>query len=65
MENLSDLTIAGIQALVDARKNVVSLALVAMPENIYRVFELSGTTDFFAIYDNLDSALMAFNSYQR
>ncbi len=65
MENLSDLTIAGIQALVDARKNVVSLALVAMPENIFRIFELSGTTDFFAIYDSLDSALMAFSPNQR
>jgi anti-anti-sigma factor len=65
MENLNDLTIAGIQALVDARKNVVSLALVCVPENIYRVFQLSGTTDFFAIYDDLDSALMALNSHLR
>lgn len=63
MENLSELTIAGIRALVDARKNVISLALVAVPENIYRVFELSGTTDFFAIYDSIEAALVGLNSH--
>jgi len=62
MENLSELTIAGIRALVDARKNVISLALVAVPEKIYRVFELSGTTDFFAIYNTLEAALSTLNS---
>ncbi len=65
MENLSELTMAGIRALVDARKSVISLALVAVPENIYRVFELSGTTDFFAIYKNIDSALVALNSHHQ
>lgn len=63
MENLSELTIAGIRALVDARRNVLTLALVAVPENIYRVFELAGTTDFFAIYKDIDAALSALNSH--
>jgi len=63
MENLSELTIAGIRALVDARRSVLSLALVAVPENIYRVFELAGTTDFFAIYKDVDAALSALNSH--
>ncbi|MBN1992891.1 MAG: STAS domain-containing protein [Anaerolineae bacterium] len=65
MENLSDLTMAGIRALVDARKSVISLALVGIPENIYRVIELTGTTDFFAIYDNVDEALLALNSHDK
>jgi hypothetical protein len=34
-----------------------------MPENIYRVFELAGTTDFFAIYQDVDAALSALNSH--
>ncbi|HXV42937.1 MAG TPA: MBL fold metallo-hydrolase [Anaerolineae bacterium] len=63
MENLSELTIAGIRALVDARRSVLTLALVAVPENIYRVFELAGTTDFFAIYKDVDAALAALNSH--
>jgi anti-anti-sigma factor len=63
LENLSDLTMAGIRALVDARKSVISLALVGMPENVYRVIELTGTTDFFAIYDTVEEALLALNSH--
>jgi anti-anti-sigma factor len=62
LANLKDLQMAGIRALVDARRTVTSLALVAVPENIYRVIELSGTTDFFAIYDDDESALAALNS---
>lgn len=62
MGNIGELTIAGIRALVDARKSVTSLALVDVPQNIYRVFELSGTTDFFAIYKDVDAALSALNS---
>lgn len=62
MDELSDLTMAGIRALVDARKNVMSLALVGMPEHVYRVIELTNTTDFFAIYDTVDEALLALNS---
>jgi len=62
MSGLKDLQMAGIRALVDARRTVMSLALVAVPENVYRVIELSGTTDFFAIYDDDESALTALNS---
>ncbi len=65
MENLSQLTMAGIRALVEARKNVISLALVGVPDNIYRVFELAGTTDFFAIYEDDDAALAALDSRRR
>ena len=63
MENLTELQMAGIRALVDARRSVMSLALVAVPENVYRVIELSGTTDFFAIYDDEETALAALNSF--
>jgi anti-anti-sigma factor len=62
LEAVTDLQMAGIRALVDARRSVMSLALVAIPENVYRVIELSGTTDFFAIYDDDASALVALNS---
>lgn len=63
MENLDQLTMAGIRALVDARKSVMSLALVGMPESIYRVLELSGTTDFFAVYEDDEAAMAALNSH--
>jgi anti-anti-sigma factor len=62
LEAVSDLQMAGIRALVDARRSVMGLALVGIPENVYRVIELSGTTDFFAIYDDDESALTALNS---
>lgn len=62
LSKLKDLQMAGIRALVDARRTVMSLALVGVPENVYRVIELSGTTDFFAIYDDEESALAALNS---
>ncbi len=62
LSKLKDLQMAGIRALVDARRTVMSLALVGVPENVYRVIELSGTTDFFAIYDDEESALIALNS---
>lgn len=63
MDQVTELQMAGIRALVDARGSVMSLALVAIPENVYRVFELSATTDFFAIYDNDEAALKALNSH--
>ncbi len=63
MEDLTELQMAGIRALVDARRNVMSLALVGVSENLYRVIELSGTTDFFAIYENEADALKALNSH--
>jgi anti-anti-sigma factor len=57
MEGLSELTIAGIRALVDVRKSVLTLALVGVPDRIRRVLELAGTIDFFAIYDDEKAAL--------
>lgn len=62
LEGVRELQMAGIRALVDARRTVMSLALVGVPENVYRVIELSGTTDFFAIYDDDEAALVALNS---
>jgi anti-anti-sigma regulatory factor len=57
MADLKELTMAGIRALLDARRNVYSMAIVNVPENVYRVLELAGTTDFFAIYDSIDDAM--------
>ncbi|MEW5958071.1 MAG: MBL fold metallo-hydrolase [Chloroflexota bacterium] len=65
MKNLSQLTMAGIRALVETRKDVLSLALVGVPDNIYRIFELAGTTDFFAIYDDVEAALSALDPRRR
>jgi anti-anti-sigma factor len=62
MENLSELNIAGIRALVDARKMVMRLALVGITQPIYHVFELAKVTDFFAMYDEVETALQALNS---
>ncbi|MFQ5610665.1 MAG: MBL fold metallo-hydrolase [Anaerolineae bacterium] len=59
MRDLNELTVAGIRALLDVRKNAFSMAIVELPEKIYRVLELSGTTDFFAIYENVDAAMNA------
>lgn len=63
MEGVSELKMAGIRALVDARRDVMSLALVGVPENVYRVIELSATTDFFAIYEDEAAALAGLNSH--
>jgi anti-anti-sigma factor len=63
LDRLTELQIAGIRAMVDARRNVLSLALIRVPENVHRVIELSGTTDFFAIYDDEETALAALNSH--
>ncbi|RME49931.1 MAG: STAS domain-containing protein [Caldilineae bacterium] len=57
MANLQEMTMAGIRALLDARRNVYSMAIINVPDNVYRVLELAGTTDFFAIYASLDDAL--------
>jgi len=59
MSDLSELTMAGIRALLDARRNTYSMAIVNVPESVYRILELAGTTDFFAIYNSLDDALNA------
>ncbi len=63
LENLSDMTMAGIRALVDARRSVDSLALVSIPTNVYRVLELAGTTDFFSIYNSAEEAMQAMNNH--
>jgi anti-anti-sigma factor len=63
MADVQEMQMAGIRALVDARRNVMGMALVAIPENVYRVIELSGTTDFFAIYDDEETAMAALNSH--
>jgi anti-anti-sigma factor len=62
MENLARLTIAGIRALVDARKRVMHLALVGLTPEIYYVFELAKVTDFFAIYEDINLAMQALNA---
>ena len=59
MENLASLTVAGIRALVDARKQVMHLALVGLSPEVYYVFELAKVTDFFAIYEDINMALQA------
>ncbi len=63
MENVNELHMAGIRALVDVRRTVASLALIGIPDNVYRIIELSGTTDFFAVYDDEAAALKAFKSF--
>lgn len=60
MENLSELTTAGIRILVDTRRRVSDLALVGVPNEIYQVFEWANVTDFFAIYETENAALEAF-----
>jgi len=59
MAGLTELNMAGVKALLEARKNVYGLALAQLPSHIHRVLELAATTDFFAIYDELDVALEA------
>jgi anti-anti-sigma factor len=62
MEGVTELTMAGIRALVDARGTVLGLALVGISEHVYRVIELSATTDFFAVYDDDEAARQALDS---
>lgn len=54
MENLAEISVAGVRALLEARSNVYGIAIVNVPSNIYRVMELSSTLDFFAIYPTLN-----------
>jgi anti-anti-sigma factor len=63
MNDLTELQMAGIRAMVDARRTVIRLALVGVPENVHRVIELSGTIDFFAIYKDEETALSALDSH--
>jgi len=57
MGGLQELRMAGIRALLDARRNVYSMALVNLSDHVYRVLELAGTADFFAVYRTLDDVL--------
>jgi anti-anti-sigma factor len=57
LEKVTELNMAGVKALLEARKQVNSMALVRLPNHIRRVLELTGTTDFFAIYDDVDLAV--------
>lgn len=62
MQDVTDLSMAGVKALLEARKQTYSMALAGLPNNIHRVLELAVTTDFFAIYDEVDAALEALNA---
>lgn len=59
MQDVTELSMAGVKALLEARKQTYGMALVQMPGHIHRVLELAVTTDFFAIYDDVDTALEA------
>ncbi len=54
MTGLREISVAGVRALLEARGNVYNLAIVNVPSGVYRVMELSGTVDFFAIYPGLN-----------
>jgi anti-anti-sigma factor len=62
MQDVTDLSMAGVKALLEARKQTYSMALAKLPSHIHRVLELAVTTDFFAIYDEVDTALEALNA---
>ncbi len=53
-ENLGEITMAGMHALLDAKSDIYNLAVVSVPPSVYRIMELSGMLDFFAIYDSID-----------
>ena len=57
MDKVESMTIAGIHALLDARRNFVSLSIVNLPETVQRVIELAETADFFAIYDSMSDVM--------
>jgi anti-anti-sigma factor len=61
MQGVTELDMAGVKALIEARKQAYSMALVQLPNHVHRVLELAVTTDFFAIYDEVDTALEIFN----
>ncbi len=61
MRDVTDLSMAGVKALLEVRKQTYSMALAGLPSHIHRVLELAVTTDFFAIYDGVDTALEALN----
>jgi anti-anti-sigma factor len=62
MQDVTELSMAGVKALLEARKQTYSMALTQLPSHVHRVLELAVTTDFFAIYDEVDTALEALNA---
>ena len=62
MQHVTELNMAGVKALLDARTQTYGLALVKLPGHIRRVLELAVTIDFFAIYDDMDMALEALSN---
>jgi anti-anti-sigma factor len=62
MQDVTELSMAGVKALLEARKQTYGMALVQLPSRIHRVLELAVTTDFFAIYEDVDTALEALNA---
>ncbi len=62
MQYVTELSMAGVKALLEARKQTYSLALVQLPSHVRRVLELAVTVDFFAIYEDMDTALEALNA---
>jgi anti-anti-sigma factor len=61
MQDVTELSMAGVKALLEARIQTYSMALTQLPSHVHRVLELAATTDFFAIYDEVDTALEALN----
>jgi anti-anti-sigma factor len=62
MQYVTELSMAGVKALLEARKQTYSMALVQLPSHVRRVLELAVTVDFFAIYEDMDTALEALNA---
>jgi anti-anti-sigma factor len=62
MQDVTEISMAGVKALLEARKQAFSMALAHLPGQIHRVLELALTTDFFAIYDEVDTALEVLNA---
>jgi anti-anti-sigma factor len=61
MKDVKELSMAGVKAMLEARKQTFSMALVQLPSHIHRVLELAVTIDFFAVYDDMQVALEALN----
>lgn len=62
LEQLSELSMVGIRALVEARKSVMRLALVGVTGPIYHILELARVPNFFAVYPDVDTALQVLNA---
>jgi anti-sigma B factor antagonist len=64
MEEVRYMSSAGLRTLADIltknRENGGDLKLVALNPKVLRVFEVIGFNNFFALYENVDSAISAF-----